>query len=209
MMQPLSLPPALEQFERIERLGVRQRVEMAEVALGIERRNRYTIEDSRNGVRLTSQELSGGLLGILLRQFLKGARPFRMEVRDENERLLLRFRRPFRFFFYRLEVSDPDGRLLGVVRRRFTLIRRRYTIENAGGMELAELFGPFFKPWTFEIRVRGEQRGLIRKQWSGLTKEVLTQADNFQVEFHPTLDQRLRPLCLGATFLIDYAHFER
>lgn len=200
---------ALDTFDRTERLGVRQRVELAEAVLGIERRNKYMIEDAKNGLRFSSVEQSGGLFGILLRLWLKGWRPFRMEVRTEDDQLLLRFRRPFRLFFFKLEVRDANGRYLGAIRRRFTILRRRYVIEGAGGMQLAELFGPIFKPWTFEIQVRGQKQGVIRKQWSGLGKEVLTEADNFSVEFGPGLDPRLRPLCLGATFLIDYAHFER
>lgn len=207
--QTWSEPPSLDVLERAERLGVRQRIEVAEIAIGLQTKNRYTIEDPQNGVRLFGLELSGGIFGFLLRQFLKGMRPFRMEIRDETDRVLLRFRRPFRFFFYRLEVRDANDRLLGAVRRRFSFVRRRYAIENAGGFELAELFGPLLKPWTFEIQVRGQPKGLIRKKWSGIGKELLTEADNFHVEFGPSLDQRLRPLCLGATFLIDFVHFER
>lgn len=208
-MQKWAVPPALDLFGRAERLGVRQRVDMAEVAFGIEWRNRYTIEDPNNHVRFHALERSGGPLGILLRQFLKGARPFRMEVRDDADQLVLHFRRPFRFFFHRLEIFDPEGRFLGAVRRRFSVVRRRYAIENDRGFQLAELFGPLLRPWTFEIHVRGQKQGLIRKQWSGLGKEIFTQADNFYLQFDHVLEERLRPLCLGATFLIDYAHFER
>jgi uncharacterized protein YxjI len=131
-----------------------------------------------------------------------------MEIREPMGGLFLRLRRPFRFFFSRLEVQDANGRLLGVVRQRFSWVRRIYTIEDPNGRTLAELFGPILRPWTFEIRVRGRVEGFIRKTWSGFGKEVFTVADHFQLQLGPGIDPRLRPLCLGATFLIDFVHFE-
>ena len=50
----------------------------------------------------------------------------------------------------------------------------------------------------------------IRKRWSNLTQELFTDADNFGVEFEPSLtDGRLRQLVLAATLAIDLLHFER
>ncbi|HLV61105.1 MAG TPA: phospholipid scramblase-related protein [Fredinandcohnia sp.] len=201
-------PIALDVLDQANTLSIRQRVDIAELAIGLEARNRFAIE-SDGGHRLFAFELGGRFRGWLLRQFLRHMRPFRMEVRDEQNRLFLRFHRPFRFVFHRLEIRDPQDRLLGAVRRRLTWIRRIYVIEDAQGRPVAELFGPIFRPWTFEIRVRGNVEGHIRKRWSGLAKEMFTRADNFQLSFGPHLDPRLRPLCLGATFLIDIVHFER
>ena len=44
--------------------------------------------------------------------------------------------------------------------------------------------------------------GLIRKDWSGVLKEVFTDADNFSVIFPVDLDVRLKALLVGALFLL-------
>ena len=44
--------------------------------------------------------------------------------------------------------------------------------------------------------------GQITKQWSGLAKEVFTDADNFGVTFPMDLDVKAKATTLGAVFLI-------
>ena len=53
-----------------------------------------------------------------------------------------------------------------------------------------------------------EQRGTIRKRWSGLAKEVFTDADDFGVEL-AGLAPELKVLAFAATVLLDVVHFER
>jgi len=51
--------------------------------------------------------------------------------------------------------------------------------------------------------------GKISKQWSGLGKEVFTDADNFGINFPLDLDVKVKATLLGATFLIDFMYFEK
>ena len=44
--------------------------------------------------------------------------------------------------------------------------------------------------------------GRISKQWTGLVKEVFTDADNFGVTFPMDLDVKIKATTLAATFLI-------
>ena len=46
------------------------------------------------------------------------------------------------------------------------------------------------------------QVGRISKQWTGLVKEMFTDADNFGVAFPMDLDVKLKATMLGAVFLI-------
>src|SRR5699024_4285368 len=97
------------------------------------------------------------------------------------------------------------------IQRQWTWFRRKYIIEGANGEEIAVLFGPFFRPWTFEIRLPGSDlpRGVVQKKWSGLVKEMFTEADNFWVELDQIDDPNLRALLFSATVLIDVVHFEK
>lgn len=44
--------------------------------------------------------------------------------------------------------------------------------------------------------------GRVSKQWSGCVKEVLTDADNYEIQFPLDLDVKLKAVLLGACLLI-------
>lgn len=158
------------------------------------------------------QEQGSGIGSVLKRIFLASYRPFTSHVEDlTTNRQLLSLRRPFRFFLHRLEVSDADGRAVGALQRRWTWLRRKYVIEDAAGQEIATLFGPILKPWTFKVLLPNSttEVGLVQKKWSGMLKEMFTEADNFWVSYDDVPDPALRALLFSATVLIDIVHFER
>lgn len=189
---------------------VRQKREVAEILTGFETRNRYEIDLTGEGMpSLFAMEGGSGAGRFLLRQFAGNKRPFTIEVRDRAGALVLQIKRPWRWFFSRAEILDGSGRAIGAIQQRWSLFRRLYSVEGPGGRQIAELFGPFFRPWTFEIMTGGTRQGKIFKKWSGLLTEAFTQADHFGLELSPQVDEELKSLCLGATFLIDFVHFEK
>ena len=44
--------------------------------------------------------------------------------------------------------------------------------------------------------------------WSGLEKELLTDADTFMSEFPKGADMKMKTTLLGATFLLNQLYFE-
>ncbi len=186
-------------------LVISQQKEWGEILSGFETRNRYVVSDLQGGRLYLAGEQRGS---TLLRLFLKALRPFTILVVSEDGRQMLRVERPFRFFFHRAEVFDEQGQSLGSIERRFTLLRRVYSVFDASGREAFRLFGPILHPWTFQIKSEAGELGKITKKWSGLMKEGFTDADNFGVEFPVDWDVRLKALFLGAVFLIDFVHFE-
>jgi len=197
-------------FARYDRLSVRQRKRWWEILLSFEMRNSYDVFDQTQQPVLHVQELGTGFGAFIKRVFLGPLRPFRAEVRDTGDQQpVLALRRPFRFIFHRLEVSTTGGERVGAIQRRWSWIRRIYVIEDAQGRVVADLFGPFLRPWTFEVRVNEQVQGTIAKRWSGLAKEMFTDADNFGVDLVRLPDPQLRALAFAATVLIDVVHFER
>jgi uncharacterized protein YxjI len=191
-------------------LVITQQKEWGEILTGWDSKNRYAIADPNGGgAMLYAGEVSSGIGGFLARGFLKGSRPFTIEVRDAMSQVQLVIRRPFTFFFSRIEITDAMGQPIGHVRQRFAFFARRFTIEDMHGRELATLHGPFFRPWTFRVLVGDAEVGVIRKKWSGLGREMFTAADTFGLELGPTMPPELRPLCLAATFLVDFCYFEK
>lgn len=95
-----------------------------------------------------------------------------------------------------------------MIERRFSVLRRIYSVRDSSGKEIFQLFGPILHPWTFQIKKDGDEYGKITKKWSGLVKESFTDADNFGVMFPAEWEVKLKALFLGAVFLIDFVHFE-
>ncbi|MFH2000338.1 MAG: phospholipid scramblase-related protein [Planctomycetota bacterium] len=195
----------MESLATASGLSIRQMKEWGEILSGFECRNKYIVLD-QDGRELYYVGEQPGML--FLRLFLKAVRPFKMDIFKPNQIRALRLSRPFRFFFHELFVFDNQGRPLGKIERRFSLLRRIYSLYDSSGKETAQLFGPILHPWTFEIRQGGQACGMITKKWSGLAKEMFTDADNFGVTFPSGWDPPSKALLLGAVFLIDFVHFE-
>ncbi len=195
----------MERLSSISSLVVSQQKEWGEILTGFETKNRYAISDVSGSRLYLAAEEAGS---TLLRWFLKALRPFTIVVLTENGQVILRVMRPFRFYFHRAEVVDSQGQTLGVIERRFSVLRRIYSVLDSSGEEVFQLLGPILHPWTFQIRNDGVEYGKITKKWSGLLKEGFTDADNFGVMFPAEWDVKLKALFLGAVFLIDFVHFE-
>ena len=196
----------MEELAAVNALVISQRKEWGEILSGFETKNKYVISDSSDRPLYYGAEDGGSLL---LRWFLKALRPFTIVVLARDAQVVLRVVRPFRFYFHQAEVVDSEGQSLGVIKKRFSILRRVYSVFDSSGEEIYQLFGPILHPWTFQIRKDGvEECGKITKKWSGLLKEAVTDADNFGVTFPAEWDVRLKALFLGAVFLVDFVHFE-
>ncbi len=195
----------MEQLKALDSLVVKQVKEMGEILTGFETKNRYSIIDENGGEVYFAQEVGGS---FWVRTFLKAVRPFTIILNNPGGQAVLTFKRPFRWFFYELSIYDAQENLLGTIKRQFDLLRRVYSVRDADGQEMFQLFGPILHPWTFHIRQQGKDLGKITKKWSGILKESFTDADNFGVMFPPGADVNKKAVLLGAVFLIDFSHFE-
>lgn len=203
--------PALDQrFARYQQLTVRQKKRWLEILLSFEVKNTYEVFDELGAPALRVREQGKGFMSLLKRLFLGTMRPFHVLVTDVSTgQVLLELHRPFRFIFHRLEVRTARGELLGAIQKKWSWIRRVYHVESERGHTVAELFGPLLRPWTFEIRAGDRVLGLVQKRWSGLGKEMFTDADNFGVDLAQVTDPRLKVLAFAAVVLIDVVHFEK
>lgn len=198
------------------RLSVRQRKRWMEILFSWESKNTYVVYNEEGDPVLNVQEQGKGIGKLFKRLFLRSLRPFKVHVEDLTAQDLdkghvMTLERPFRFFFHRLEIMGADGKVFGAIQRRWAWVRRKYDIEDPDGQVIASLFGPILRPWTFEVRKPGsdESLGLVQKKWSGLAKEMFSEADNFWVEMDRITDPQLRAMLFAATVLIDIVHFEQ
>lgn len=191
------------------RLMVRQKREIAELLTGFESNNRYVLKDAEDKTLGTVLEEGSGIGAWITRSFFKAARAAVLHIYDPQNQEIGRIVKPFRFWFWEVEVWDGQT-LLGRAVRRFGLLRTRLELLDAEGRTLGYAENGLFKRWSFQIQLGGQDTAMIAKKWSGLGRELFTDADSFGVEFQrQDLSAAQKSLLLGATFLIDFVVFER
>ena len=195
----------MQSLDTIKGLVISQKKEWGEILTDFETKNRYVVLDPSGRELYMAVEEDGSMF---LRFFLKALRPFEINIRRFDNQPVINVKRPFRFYFHELDVYGQGGALLGTIKRRFSLLRRIYSVFDPNGRQILQLFGPILHPWTFDIRDEIREYGKITKKWSGLLKEGFTDADNFGVTFPGNWSIEKKAVLLGAVFLIDFVHFE-
>ncbi|HEX4923797.1 MAG TPA: phospholipid scramblase-related protein [Bdellovibrionales bacterium] len=191
------------------KLLVHQIHEVAEL-FGFETRNKYEILDESGRQVAWAAEQQKGFLGFLLRHFLGHWRSFTIQIFDAQRRPVILAKHPFRFFFQRLEIFDATGRPLGSIQQRFSILSKRFDVENERGMTLFEVASPIWRIWTFTFLHAGRPVATVAKKWTGALFELFTDKDKFLVDFSEGgLSESERKLILAAALFIDLQYFER
>lgn len=116
----------------------------------------------------------------------------------------------------KVEVQAPPGQVVGYVKQAWSILKPKYLIQDASEQTVLKIEGPcctcnICGDVEFQVySADGETPvGQIRKQWSGIAKEMFTDADNFGITFPMDLDVNVKATLLGAVFLIDFMFFEK
>lgn len=190
------------------RILVHQIKEWGEILVGFESRNRYELKDEAGQLLGYAAEEGGGFGRAIGRQFFGSGRKATLHVLDAEGKEIARGSKPFTWFFHRIDVF-ANGVKLGAIERRWSWLHRRFTVENKDGAELFTVESPWLRVWTFKLLFRGQEVGVIKKQWGGLLKEMFTDADVFGLEYDPMPElEAVRPLLIFATLLVDLVCFE-
>jgi len=200
----------MQNLKECDKLIIEQQTSAREALMesfDLEKENTYAVRDAMGRLMYMANEEAEH--GWLFKSFLNASRPFTISVLPSDSKHGIRVTRPFRFYFHEAYVALLDGKPIGSVKKRFSVLRRIYSVYDSRGKERFRIIGPLLKPWTFNIMTGQRQVGAIRKKWSGLAREALTEADNFTIEFPRKLHPGYKLLLLGVVFLIDFVHFER
>ena len=188
-----------------QKLKITQKVELIEAFLEFETSNKYEIQYENGDRFLFAFETSN----LLWKLFAKKLRPCTIHLIDENKYEHFALERNFAFFFPEYKLYDDRRQLIGRIKKDFAFLQTQYTLYDQQNLEVAKVQGPFWRPWTFNIKDKENQKiGLIGKKFSGL-KELYSDADNFSLELEDSVqDTNLRVLILACTFAVDYDQFE-
>lgn len=190
-------------------IRIHQIREFMEIAIGWETANKYEVllDDGRAGY---AAERKRGILGALTKNLLKSHRPLTVDVWDADKKLVLTGRRPFYFFFSDLVVKDDNGAVVGEIKTRFGVIKRKYDLLKSTGAVFARIESPRWKLWTFFIKDRsGADAGKISKKWGGVFKEIFSDSDSFAVDVSQRQwSDNEKAVLLFAALSIDLDFFE-
>ncbi|KAH8378974.1 hypothetical protein KR009_002348 [Drosophila setifemur] len=213
-----NCPRGLEYLTTIDQLLVKQKVELLEAFTGFETNNKFSIKNALGQKVYYAVEDND----CCTRNCCGPSRPFDMKVFDNFQQEVIHMHRPlacssclFPCCLQSIEVSAPPGNVIGTIEQEWSICSPSFRILNHIGDTVLRIEGPFC---TFSmcgdvefnvVSLTGEKVGKISKQWSGLAREIFTDADFFGISFPLDLDVRMKAVLLGATFLIDAMFFEK
>lgn len=216
---PENCPPGLEYLTMVDQLLVQQKVELIEAITGFETNNKFNVKNTMGQKIFWAAENND----CLTRNCCGPMRRFKMKVFDLYQNEVMHLRRPaacdscfFPCCLQSIEVSAPPGRHIGSVVQKWSMLYPYFSIKDAHGDTVLRIEGPFCT-WSicandveFKIlKLDGTEIGRISKQWSGLARELFTDADFFGISFPLEMDVNIKALMLGACFLIDAMFFEK
>jgi len=188
---------------------IRQRKEWVEILVDWETKNQYEILDAEGKELGYVVEKAGGFFSALRRGFLRSHRPLEIGVFDRARVKVLLLTRPFFFFFSSLSVSGGQGESIGRVERRFGVLYKRYDLYDSMDHRFAQISGPRWRLWTFPVMGANGITATISKKWSGVLREVFSDADTFRIDFGAGgWSEEQRVVILAAAISIDFDFFE-
>jgi uncharacterized protein YxjI len=166
----------------------------------------YDLHDPRTGrLVLSSREPKLGAWTKLFRfTDYRRATPFDAHVTDAAGRKVLRIQRGVSMFLSKVQVSDGSGAVLGGFQQKLWSIGGRFDVQDAHGAALCTLSGNWVG-WEFQFKRDERVLARVTKKWAGIGKELFTAADNYVLQFDPSLraDDPARPLMIAAVLVID------
>lgn len=192
-----------------QRVHVKQIFEAFEL-LGFETRNKYHILDQNQSMMGFAAEVNDGAWGFLARNFFGHWRSFKIIIFDNSRRPIYELHFPFRWFFKTLYISDANGKRLGHLEQRFSILRKKFDVFDTYGKLVAQINSSLFRFWTFEFHFRSKKLGTVQKKWSGLMNEAFTDRDNFTVSFADRdLSEETKAIMLSTCLMVDIIYFEK
>jgi len=218
-MVVVNQPPSQQQqiglglLAAANNLIISQKVNWTEVFTGFDTPNKYKVMNELGQDLFFAAEQSD----CCARACLGKWHPWTMKMMTPDGSQIMNIVRPFRChahhiccYLQKLDVFDQNNNFIGTIQQDWAPFRRYLHVTNAQGQIIYEFFGPCCSPWTFRIRLPGNEQeiGQIRKQWAGLAKEIL-DAEVFGIVFPTGIDLTQKMLLTAAVFLIDFLYFER
>ena len=168
--------------------------------------NNYDVFDPAGGAKLLEcREPNLGFFTKLLRfTDYKRMTPFEVVLTGADGRKALTVRRGVSIFLSKVEVLDENGRVIGGFKQKFFSIGGAFDVLDPAEKVLCTLTGKWTS-WEFKFKAGQRELATVSKKWSGLGKELFTSADNYVLAIDGGVapDDKVRLLIMAAVMCID------
>ena len=168
--------------------------------------NNYDIHDPSNQeIIMTCREEKLGVFTKLLRfTDYKRMTPFNVEIKTSAGEKVLSVKRGISIFLSTVEVFDENEKLVGKFKQKFFSIGGKFNVLDSNNVVLCTLKGKWTS-WDFKFVKDGAELAHVSKKWAGLGKELFTSADNYMLSIDEQVpnDSPNRLLILAAVMCID------
>ncbi len=132
--------------------------------------------------------------------------PFNIEIKTPTGEKIITVRRGVSIFLSTVEVLDENDVVIGKFKQKFFSIGGKFEVLDANERSLCMLKGKWTS-WDFKfVSADNKEFATVTKQWSGLGKELFTSADNYVLQISSEVPENhpLRQLILAAVMCIDF-----
>ncbi|KAL3221249.1 hypothetical protein MRX96_029582 [Rhipicephalus microplus] len=187
-------PPGLEYLTCVDQLLVHQQLQLLEIFVPYEQRNRYVVKNTMSQFVFTAVEECD----LATRCCCGSNRPFEMSLNDYRDIEVMRLFRPLRCdscccfcCLQEMEICAPPGTVIGWLRQDCTVIFPLFSVLDSDKNVVLQIQGPFC------TTAHGVQRHRLRRHHQGR-----------QDKDRPDNEELMKAVLLGAVFLIDFMYFE-
>jgi uncharacterized protein YxjI len=182
-------------------LLVKERVDLLKAA------HNYDILDPATGlVIMECRENNLRPLTRLLRfSDCKRITPFDLRVTALDGAEILRVVRGIPVYVSRVKVLDAEEHLIGGFKQKLFSVSGAFDVIDAADKPVCRIEGRL-AGWDFRfLTLDGVQLARVSKQWAGLGKELLTNADDYMLEIDEAVpqDSTIRQLIFASVLCID------
>ena len=168
--------------------------------------NNYDIynPDNQEMIMHCREENLGFFTKMLRFTDYKRMTPFHVEIKTLEGDKVLTVKRGTSIILSTVEVFDEDEKLVGKFKQKFFSIGGRFDVLDANDEVLCTLKGKWTS-WDFKFIKDDIEFAHVSKKWAGLGKEMFTSADNYMLDINPKVpqDNPMRLLILAAVMCID------
>ncbi len=168
--------------------------------------NNFDIYNRENqDIIMTCREENLGLFTKLFRfSKYKKMTPFHIEIKTASGDKVLTIKRGIAIFLSTVEVFDEKDKLVGKFKQKFFSIGGKFEVLDVNENMLCILKGKWTN-WDFKFINNDTEFAHVSKKWVGIGKEFFTSADNYMLEINQNLtpENPIRLLILAAVMCID------
>lgn len=168
--------------------------------------NNYDIHDpDTQEIIMHCREENLGFFTKMLRfTDYKRMTPFNVVISTPNGDRVLTVKRGVSIFLSSVEVLDENDQLVGRFKQKFFSIGGKFNVLDSNDNVLCTLKGKWTS-WDFRFMKDDVELAHVSKKWAGLGKELFTSADNYMLSIKDQVpqDNPIRILITAAVMCID------